>query len=129
MSDPIDNILAARQKTHGLWRQTAGCCHAIKEAMNIWRVANLSATQKETLDQLAIKMARICCGNPNEIDHWNDLAGYARNEADECRRQTGKYTIDKFTVVADTSGPFDLTGGYTIAEVYQTPQRLSQQRL
>ena len=75
--EDTDETLTSRQKTHGLWRQTAGCCHAIKEAMNIWRTANLSATQKETLDQLAVKMARICCGDPNEPDHWDESQAMA----------------------------------------------------
>jgi hypothetical protein len=24
-----------------------------------------------------MKMSRILCGNPNEPDHWRDIAGYA----------------------------------------------------
>ena len=92
--DDTDETLTSRQKTHGLWRQTAGCCHAIKEAMNIWRTANLSATQKETMDQLAVKMARICCGDPNEPDHWDDISGYGRNEANECRRAEPNQTSE-----------------------------------
>ncbi len=84
--EPVDEILRKRRATHGEWRQTAGCCHAIKEAMNIWRTASLSASQAETMDQLAVKMARICCGDPNVPEHWDDISGYGRNEAAECRR-------------------------------------------
>jgi hypothetical protein len=33
--------------------------------------------QREALDMILHKIARIVNGNPNETDHWHDIAGYA----------------------------------------------------
>jgi hypothetical protein len=32
--------------------------------------------QKECLDMVAHKIARILCGNHNELDHYIDIIGY-----------------------------------------------------
>lgn len=37
----------------------------------------LSKTQKESLEMIAHKIGRILNGNPNYIDSWHDIAGYA----------------------------------------------------
>jgi hypothetical protein len=37
----------------------------------------LGAVEREALDQIAVKLARICAGDPACADHWRDLAGYA----------------------------------------------------
>jgi hypothetical protein len=40
-------------------------------------VARLGAVQREALDQIAVKIARICAGDATCAEHWRDLAGYA----------------------------------------------------
>jgi hypothetical protein len=37
----------------------------------------LSAMQREALDMIAHKIARILNGNPDVHDHWHDIVGYA----------------------------------------------------
>ena len=37
----------------------------------------LTTYQRESLIVIAQKIARILNGNPNEPDHWHDIAGYA----------------------------------------------------
>lgn len=32
---------------------------------------------KEPVELICMKISRIVTGNPNEIDHWRDIAGYA----------------------------------------------------
>lgn len=39
--------------------------------------ALLSFEQCEALDMIQHKIGRILSGNPNEPDHWHDIAGYA----------------------------------------------------
>lgn len=34
-------------------------------------------SQRESLDMIAHKIGRIVCGDPNYIDSWDDIAGYA----------------------------------------------------
>lgn len=38
---------------------------------------SLSSDQQEALEMIAHKIARILNGNPNKIDSWEDIAGYA----------------------------------------------------
>lgn len=32
---------------------------------------------KEALDMIAVKLSRICTGDPTYLDNWDDIAGYA----------------------------------------------------
>lgn len=75
------DILAERQKTHGDFSLNAKVSQAIKAAI---RSVNptLSDIQWEALDYTAGKIGRICSGNPNEPDHWRDIAGFATLVAD-----------------------------------------------
>ena len=41
----------------------------------IW--GDLTDVQKEALDMIAHKIARILAGNQDNKDHWDDIAGYA----------------------------------------------------
>ncbi len=33
--------------------------------------------QEEAIDMICHKLGRILCGDPNFVDHWHDIAGYA----------------------------------------------------
>ena len=39
---------------------------------------SLDDMQRETLEMVATKIGRILSGNPHEVDHWKDIAGYAQ---------------------------------------------------
>jgi len=71
-------ILKERQKTHGEYERLAAVAQSIK---NILRSAPnygaLSAVQSESVDLIATKLARIVCGDPDELDHYIDISGYA----------------------------------------------------
>jgi hypothetical protein len=67
-----------RKSTHGDWVEQSATANALKGNMRGcpgWTA--LTASQKEALDMIATKMSRILTGNPNEPDHWDDIAGYA----------------------------------------------------
>ena len=75
----IDTLLAERAQTHGDFATVCSISQAIKDLVRAqagW--GRLSDAQREALDMEATKNARILAGNPDEIDHWNDKAGYAR---------------------------------------------------
>lgn len=77
----IDTILADRARTHGDFHDHASCTQQLKECMKGtrpegWRA--LDECQKEALEMIVHKIGRIIAGNPNEPDHWDDIAGYAR---------------------------------------------------
>lgn len=74
----IEETLNQRQQTHGYFPDVAITSQKIKKAMSQepeW--INLTAYQREALIVIAQKIARILNGNPNEPDHWHDIAGYA----------------------------------------------------
>jgi len=75
--DPIGAILNERGKSHGEYSDHAAISQAIKRVIQgskNWH--DLSDIQKETLDMTAHKIGRICSGNPDVKDHWDDIAGY-----------------------------------------------------
>ena len=71
-------LLHARERTHGPFNQMAGVAHNIRRALRHGRAfAWLPASQVIALDEIALKLARIVCGDPAHADHWDDIAGYA----------------------------------------------------
>lgn len=79
MSDgTIDSTLDSRQGTHGDFALTARIAQDLKHLIRANANSLLVSDQYESLDLIATKIARILSGNPNEPDHWRDIAGYAR---------------------------------------------------
>jgi len=80
MSDSgIDKLLAERQRSHGDFGAVAAVAQTIKQSLR--RAARWDALpekQREALEMITVKMARIVAGDHKHRDHWNDIAGYAR---------------------------------------------------
>jgi hypothetical protein len=57
--------------------ETAAVAQTIKAVMRD-RAASLPLVQQEALDQIAVKLTRIVCGDASHADHRRDIAGYAR---------------------------------------------------
>lgn len=79
-----NDLLNEREKTHGRFEEVAYTARTIRYAMTR---DGMSAVQEEALGMIASKLARIACGNPQEIDHWRDIAGYAELVVRDLRRQ------------------------------------------
>lgn len=76
----VKGILEERAKTHGSFACVAEIAQQLKDSMRDgcnWASPEMSSAQYEALEMFASKIARILCGNPNEVDHWRDIAGYA----------------------------------------------------
>ena len=74
----VNTTLASRQKTHGCFIENGLIMQDLKERMVVsvnW--PTLHAYQKEALQMIQHKIGRILSGNPDEPDHWHDIAGYA----------------------------------------------------
>lgn len=73
-------LLSERGRTHGNWEVQAQLAQSLKSAIDHAQlpVRTLSKGQREAIDMICVKLSRIVVGNPNEIDHWVDIAGYAR---------------------------------------------------
>jgi hypothetical protein len=78
MSD-VKKILNEREKTHGSFADVAAMSQQLKAAMSMsknWLVLNTA--QRESLEYIAMKIARILSGDRNYRDHWEDIGGYAK---------------------------------------------------
>jgi hypothetical protein len=79
-SNLIDVTLADRAKTHGAYEENARIAMVIREAMRKggnWQL--LSTAQRLSLEEIALKQARICSvgAEPSNQEPWLDIAGYA----------------------------------------------------
>ena len=73
----MTDILAERQKTHGDFYDVAMVAQELKDVLRRgknWKM--LDDAQREALEMVATKIARILSGNPHEVDHYRDGAGY-----------------------------------------------------
>ena len=71
-----EHLLNERQATHGDYCATAIIAQALKNELRQTEKRR-TAAQNESLDMICSKLARIANGNPDEVDHWRDIAGYA----------------------------------------------------
>ena len=87
-ADTVDAILDSRAKDYGAFADNARLAQALKRAMadHADEMGSLfSDEQWEALEMIASKMSRIVNGNPDKIDNWDDIAGYAKLVADQLR--------------------------------------------
>ena len=79
----VEAILEERGRRYGLFKDHAMIAQTIKDMMKQeegW--ARLDPDQKEALEMIVHKIARILNGDPNYADSWVDIAGYAKLVAD-----------------------------------------------
>ena len=73
-------VLAEREATHGNFATTALIAQRFKDVSKNtpnWS-GNLTDVQRESLELIFTKIARILSGDPNHADVWADIEGYAR---------------------------------------------------
>lgn len=87
--DKLSAVLVDRGKTHGDFSVQSSVSNAIKGIIRSGPHA-LNAPHKEALEMIAVKMSRIICGDPDEIDHWVDIAGYAKLVSDMLEKKSDK---------------------------------------
>lgn len=81
-------ILAERQKTHGSFESHARLSQGFKDlACNSVSWCKLDSAQRESLEMIFHKAARILNGDPNHEDHWADIAGYATLVSKDLKRR------------------------------------------
>jgi hypothetical protein len=83
--DQVDETLDARALDYGKFIEGAEVMQMLKRvvlnALNN-RDKVLAHDQAESLDMIIHKIGRIINGNPDVVDHWLDIAGYAQLVAD-----------------------------------------------
>ena len=78
MSDDPKDTLTEREKTYGAFGDVAATAVALKNALTDGVTSrDCSDVQREALSMIATKMARIVNGDPDYVDSWHDIAGYA----------------------------------------------------
>jgi len=84
-----------KQKTHGNYRDTANISQALKGVMSVGKNwAALKDTQREALELIAMKIARILSGDHNYRDHWDDIEGYAELGGDNGGMSMPQVSLD-----------------------------------
>lgn len=79
----IDKILEERGKRYGKFKDHADISQLLKgllQSRTGWN--RLEHDQKESIEMIAHKIARILNGDPDYADSWVDIAGYAQLVAD-----------------------------------------------
>lgn len=79
----INEVLAERGKRYGMFADHAVLSQQLKDVMRAraaW--AELMEDQREALEMVQHKVARILNGDPGYADSWRDIAGYATLVAD-----------------------------------------------
>jgi hypothetical protein len=77
----IDEILDERGKRYGKFKDHAEISQRLKYVVRDRRDV-LADDQREALEMICHKIARILNGDPNYADSWVDIAGYAQLVAD-----------------------------------------------
>jgi transposase len=81
----ITNTLDERGRRYGLFVGQAEASQELKAVM--YRILTdrdtpMAPDQREAMEMICHKMARIMNGDPNYSDSWHDIAGYAKLVAD-----------------------------------------------
>ena len=81
----VDKVLDTRADQYGSFMQSSDTVIRIKGIMHnavARNAVHLYPDQLQALDMIATKISRIVHGNPNHLDSWTDIAGYATLVAD-----------------------------------------------
>ena len=79
MTTNVNDMLAGRESRYGSFQGHAKIAQDLKAVMHDrlgWD--SLAPDQKEALEMVQHKIARILNGDPNYIDNWVDIAGYSQ---------------------------------------------------
>lgn len=76
-ADTVDAILDDRHQTYGHFLDVAAVATALRAVIRDRR-ADLFPDQEEALNMICSKISRIVNGDPNHLDSWRDIAGYAQ---------------------------------------------------
>jgi len=87
----IQTTLAERKTTHGEFVANAYITMVMKNLLRRGTSYNqLSADQQLALDMIAHKMGRAVNGDPDYIDNWTDIIGYATLVEDRMKETAAK---------------------------------------
>ena len=87
--ESIDRILAERGDRYGDFETHAAVTQHFKRTMRVYAAGwnDLDYYHREALEMISHKIGRILNGDPNYVDSWRDIEGYAKLVADILERQ------------------------------------------
>jgi hypothetical protein len=74
----LEDVLADRGREYGDFRDQAQIAQDLKDSIYPHYKDDLRPFQREALEMILHKISRIVNGNPNNVDSWKDIEGYAR---------------------------------------------------
>ena len=93
MPSEINKVLAERGANYGDFAFVAFRSQQIQNHLRVHDPEKqYTPTQREALQMIASKLARIVTGNPEHRDSWIDIAGYAKLVADSIAKAEPKKT-------------------------------------
>jgi hypothetical protein len=104
----IQKTLSERGTTHGDYQSTATLSQNLKYSMaasNNWGI--LSFGQREALEMVQHKIARILTGDPNFVDAWRDCIGYLQLAVNELSAKPGATDVRNVKLVLTDKGWVD----------------------
>lgn len=94
MSDVVQT-LQERGSRYGTFVSNGRTSQQLKEVLrNHPNWAKLSDDQREALEMIVHKIARIMNGDPKYVDSWHDIAGYAQLVEQELLSQLGTSALE-----------------------------------
>ena len=89
-STNVNEMLSGREPRYGSFEGHAEISQALKGVILKYeakRGCDLAQDQREALEMIAHKIARILNGDPNYSDNWIDIAGYATLVANRLEKE------------------------------------------
>lgn len=88
LSGTVEETIKNRQSRHGSFSEVARVAQRLKAAMADTTNWITQGDRKcEALEQIATKIARVLCGDHDDLDHWHDIEGYAHLISDYLKEQ------------------------------------------
>lgn len=85
----INTILNQRKSQYGDFKSQSFLSQALKSVLVAGdSYVSLTSSQKEALEMIVHKIARIINGDPNYVDSWQDIAGYASLIANDLQNES-----------------------------------------
>ena len=82
------SVLQERSATHGDFEHYAAVSQSLKAALaGGKRWAYMHSAQREALEAVMGKLARIVTGDPDFLDHYRDIVGYTQRAMDYTAKQ------------------------------------------
>lgn len=89
----VENTLDQREKTYGSFKNHSVLSQNLKAVLiNSPKYWTLKADQREALEMIQHKIARILNGNPDYTDSWHDIQGYAKLVEDRLVKESASAT-------------------------------------